>query len=335
MSAIPFEARCRYLPMAGNPRFAESRISNFWTFRCGRAWKSPRISFASRLFADPWGGTSVYASPEAVDFKQRTAIANPAVMGELVAPLTAGASGRVLSGQALDVQLYHGELSSASLSQIFSGANSALVATSDGNWEVLQFINAEEIQSDIWRLSGLLRGQCGTEREAMRPRPSGTPFILVTDAVGPAGLKSEETGLELSWRIGPSGEDFTDQFFSTVARTGGLRALEPLEPVQIRSRTGPKGDVHISWTRRGRIDADSWLAPDIPLGEEHEAYRVEIRKDEKLVRSVDVEGPNWTYSVAQRQSDLGTLAAEIDISVAMISAIVGPGRATRRKLQIN
>lgn len=297
--------------------------------------EKPPDQFRIAAFADPWGGTSVYVSPEAVDFKQRTVIANRAVMGELIAPLAGGASGRLLNGRALDVQLYHGELSSTSMAQIFSGANSALVATSDGNWEVLQFINAEEMQTDVWRLSGLLRGQCGTEREAMLSRPAGTPFILMTDAVGPAGLKSEETGLELSWRIGASGEDFTDQFFSTVERTGGLRALQPLEPVQIRSRTAPNGDVHISWIRRGRIDADSWLAPDIPLGEEREAYHVEIRKDEKLVRSVDVEGPNWTYSVSQRQSDLGTLTAEIDFSVAMISARVGPGRAARRKLQIN
>lgn len=296
--------------------------------------EKPVDQFRVAAFADPWGGVSVYASPEAVDFKPRTALANRAVMGELVAPLVAGASGRVLNGQTLDVQLYYGELSSASLSQILSGANSALVGTADGNWEALQFLNAEEIQSDVWRLNGLLRGQCGTEREAMQPRAAGTPFILMNDAVSPAGLKSEETGLELSWRVGASGEDFTDQFFSTVARAGGLRALQPLEPVQMRSRTGSNGDVHINWIRRGQIDADSWLAPDIPLGEEREAYRVEIRKDEKLIRSVDVDSPDWTYGVSQRLGDLGSLESEIDFSVAMISAVVGPGRPMRCKLAV-
>jgi hypothetical protein len=87
--------------------------------------------------------------------------------------------------------------------------------------------------------------------------------------------------------------------------------------------------------RRGRIDADSWFAPDLPLGEERELYLVEIRKDEKLVRSLEVEKPNWTYGLAQRQSDHGGLTSEIDFSVAMISAIVGPGRAARRKLPID
>jgi hypothetical protein len=297
--------------------------------------EKPSDQFRIAAFADPWGGTSVYASPEATDFKQRTLISHRAVMGELTAPLSAGPSGRVLKAQSLTVRLYDGELSSASLSQVLNGANSALLSAPEGSWEIMQFLDAEEVEGDVWRLSGLLRGQCGTEREAAQPRPSGTPFILVNDALSPAGLKPEETGLELAWRIGASGEDFTDQYFTTVERAGGLRALQPLEPVHIRSRTEANGDVHINWVRRGRIDADSWFAPDLPLGEERELYRLEIRDAEKLVRSLEVDKPNWTYDLAQRKSDLGELTSDIDFSVAMISAIVGPGRAARRKLPVN
>ncbi|NWM88931.1 hypothetical protein GY653_25940, partial [Escherichia coli] len=78
-----------------------------------------------------------------------------------------------------------------------------------------------------WRLSGLLRGQCGTEREALQPREKGAPFILLDGAVMPAGLKARETGLALRWRIGAAGQDFSDRYFSTVTMTGGIRALEP------------------------------------------------------------------------------------------------------------
>jgi len=127
----------------------------------------------------------------------------------------------------------------------------------------------------------------------MQPRPEGTPLILLDEAISPAGLKAEETSLELYWRIGASGEDFSDQFFSTVTGAGGLRALQPLEPVHIKSVTDSNRDVHISWIRHGRTDADSWLAPDIPVGEERETYHIEIRKDVVLVRSADVESANW------------------------------------------
>nr|WP_237143354.1 hypothetical protein [Phyllobacterium zundukense] len=216
--------------------------------------------------------------------------------------------------------------------QMLNGVNSPLLGTPDGSWEVLQFLNAEETQSDQWRLTGLLRGQSGTEREAMQTRPKGMPFILLDEAVSPAGLKAQEAGLELTWRIGASGEDFSDQFFSTTTRAGGLRALQPLEPVHLRSRTDSNGDIHIDWMRRGRIDADSWLAADIPVGEERETYRIEIRKDEKLLRFAEVDEPSWIYKASDRLADLGNLDTEIDLSIAMISAAVGPGRAMRRKL---
>jgi hypothetical protein len=292
--------------------------------------EKPVDQFRVAAFAKPWSGVSVFASPEMSGFEPRATLGNRAVMGELVTELRAGLSGRLAKNQALDVELYYGELSSVTLTQMLNGANSAILATPEGGWEVLQFLNAEEIQPDRWRLTGLLRGQCGTEREAMRPRPEGMPFILLDEGVKPAGLKTQEASLELYWRIGASGEDFSDQFFHTVSKAGGLRALLPLEPVHVRSRTDSNGDINISWIRRGRVDADSWLAAEIPVGEEREAYRIEIRKDERLLRSADVDSTNWSYTKAQRLSDFDSLDAEFDFSVAMISAVVGPGRRAHK-----
>lgn len=97
-----------------------------------------------------------------------------------------------------------------------------------------------------------------------------------------------------------------------MTSAGGLRALQPLEPVHVRSRIDSNGDMHISWIRRGRIDADSWLATDIPVGEEREAYHIELRNNEGLVRSVDVDRSNWTYRASDRLADFGDLQAKID-----------------------
>lgn len=58
--------------------------------------------------------------------------------------------------------------------------------------------------------------------------------------------------------------------------------------------------IAVSSIRRGRIDADSWLAADIPAGEEREAYQIEIRKGGVLVRTADVDNANWSYSASQR-----------------------------------
>ncbi|QND52404.1 host specificity protein [Phyllobacterium sp. 628] len=285
-------------------------------------------------FARPWSGASAYASPETSGFEPRTALVDRSVMGRLTQPLRGGPSGRLLANAVLEVELYFGALRSTTLPQLFNGANSALMATPDGSWEILQFLNAEEIQQDRWRLSGLLRGQCGTEREASQPREKDTPFILLDGTVLPAGLKMRETGLDLHWRIGASGQDFSDQYCSTVSMTGGIRALEPLEPVHIRSRIGRQGDLRISWIRRGRIDADNWLAPDIALGEERETYRIEIRNSGILIRSLTVDRPEWNYSAAQRLADYCSLATTIDFSVAMVSGTVGSGRFARALLNM-
>ncbi|MEK1890328.1 MAG: hypothetical protein AAAB35_22755 [Phyllobacterium sp.] len=200
---------------------------------------------------------------------------------------------------------------------------------------MLQFLNAEEVESDRWQLSGLLRGQCGTEMEALDPRPVGTRFILLDRAVSPLGLKPQEAGLSLNWRIGTSGEDFTDQFYTTTTAVGGLRALQPLEPVHLRINGETNGDLQFRWIRRGRIDADNWLATDIPLGEDREAYRIRVRVGERLVRSADVAGPSWTYAQSQRRDDLGRPDADFDFDVAMISAVTGAGRSARLAVRQN
>jgi hypothetical protein len=288
--------------------------------------------FRIASFSRPWSGVSVFVSPEQSGFEQRATLADSAVMGELTAPLEGGPSGRWLDSQTLAIRLYDGELSSVSQSRLLNGANSALVGTPDSGWEVLQYLNAEETGGGLWQLTGLLRGQCGTEPEAMQPKAKGAPFILLNDAVYPVGLKGQEAGLELKWRIGASGEEFTDQFYGTQIKAGGLRALQPLAPVHIRSVMRSDGGMDIGWIRRGRIDADSWLSREIPLGEDREAYHVEILLEGQVVRSFETSASNWTYGATERQKDLGDTDAVFDFTVAMISATTGPGQRARCKL---
>lgn len=291
--------------------------------------ENPLDQLRVAAFARPWAGASVHASPEDTGFAARTVLPDRAVMGRLAKTLAGGVSGRLLNNAALEIDLHFGALRSTTLPQLFNGANSALLASPDGQWEILQFLHAEEVAADRWCLSGLLRGQCGTEREALQPREIHTPFILLDGAVMPAGLKARETGLALRWRIGAAGQDFSDRYFSTVTMTGGIRALEPLEPVHLSGRTDARGDLHIAWIRRGRIDADSWLATEIPLGEEREAYRIDIRNSGKLIRSTEVTRPEWLYPAALRLADFGSLASAVDFSVAMISSAAGAGRFAR------
>ncbi|MGH6763098.1 MAG: baseplate multidomain protein megatron [Phyllobacterium sp.] len=302
---------------------------------CWPGSEEPAEQFRIAAFARPWRGASVFASPEQTGFAGRSLVPSAAVMGELVAPLTGGApSGRIAHDQAVEVKLYAGELHSVTRVQMLNGANTGLLRSPDGNWEIFQFRNAVEVEPDLWLLTELLRGQAGTEMQAASDKPEGAAFILLDEAVLPAGLKPREIGLELQWRVGAPGRDFSDEYYTTVPATGGLRALAPLPPAHIKAERQPNGDLAFRWIRRGRIGADDWLGADIPLGEAREAYRVEIRSAGVTLRVDEVDQPGWTYGAAARQADFGNGEGSFEFAVAMLSERIGAGVFARRVITV-
>jgi hypothetical protein len=209
------------------------------------------------------------------------------------------------------------------LAQILNGANTGLLQAPNGDWEIFQFLDAEEIGTNRWRLSRLLRGQLGTETAALADKPVETPFILLDTAVSGVGLSASELGLELNWRVGTAGKTFSDAYFDTVQQSGGLRGLTPLSPVHLKYDRAANGDLTLGWTRRGRIDTDSWLGEDIPLGEERELYTVEVWQNGAVVRRDQVTSATWTYVKAIRTADVGVGAFELRIT--MVSTKIGAG----------
>src|SRR5690606_180185 len=156
-----------------------------------------------------------------------------------------------------------------------NGANTAAIRSNSGAWEIVQFGAAEEVSASTWRLTRLLRGQFGTEDATGAGASPGAAFGLLNVAVVTGGLTPGQAGLAVNWRIGPARQDFGGASFVQTTEIGGLRARLPLAPVHLRCERTAGGDAVLHWIRRGRIGADSWLASDIPLGEESERYRVE------------------------------------------------------------
>jgi len=96
-----------------------------------------------------------------------------------------------------------------------------------------------------------------------------------------------------------------------------------LSAVHVKAERLSNNDLLFGWIRRGRVDADSWLGEEIPLGEEREAYQVEIWSSDVLVRSVQVQAASWIYPGADRLSDLGS--SDFQLRVAMVSSKIGAG----------
>ncbi|HWD12985.1 glycoside hydrolase TIM-barrel-like domain-containing protein [Pseudochrobactrum sp. sp1633] len=277
--------------------------------------------FRIACYAKPWREVALYSSPEDSDYQLRTMVPHAAVMGELATGLKAAASGRLMHQQSFDVRLYHGELQTQTLRQVLNAANTALVQNAQGSWEILQFLQAEEVSAGHWRLKTLLRGQCGTEESARFEKQTGAAFVLLDDRVVPAGLQESDAELLLNWRAGSAGQEFSDAYFSTQSSVGGVRALQPLSPVHLRYQRQNNAEIVFEWVRRGRIDADNWMGEDIPLGEATEKYQIQLWNDETLLLKSEVMQPRFIYTGQVSSGDL------LRIEVAQVSQAYGAGAA--------
>ena len=287
--------------------------------------------FRVAAFARPWRSQLVYASAEEAGYAHVATVPARATLGTVVAATPGRCEGRIDRTGSITVALYGGALASVSLTALLNGANAAAIRADSGGWEVFQFGTAEEVEPSVWRLTALLRGQLGTGDAAIAGASPGAPFVLVDAAIVKAGLTPQQTGMALNWRIGPAGREFGGPDFIGMQASGGVRALLPLSPVHLRLARAADGDATLSWVRRGRIDADSWLGEDIPLGEESERYRIEIATaGGAVLRTAETSEPRWTYAAAQQSADFPVRPADIEVTVRQIGAAAGAGLAAKK-----
>jgi hypothetical protein len=274
-------------------------------------------------FSDPWpGGAALYRSAGGAPSLSGIAPAH-AVMGRLETALPPAGSGR-RTWRALDIRLSYGTLSSKEAADLFAGANAFAVKSDDGGWQVCQFQNAELLESGAWRLSGLLRGQAGTEAEALAGASAGARFVLLTQAVTQASFSAAQRGLSFEWQAGPETDLPDTDNFTSRDLVMTARGLMPLSPVHLRAaREGD--DIRLSWIRRTRTGGDSWEG-EVPLGELSERYRVTIFDGETPVRTAETTAPEYAYEAAAILADFGGDPGEaLSFSVAQISDAVGAG----------
>jgi hypothetical protein len=105
------------------------------------------------------------------------------------------------------------------------------------------------------------------------------------------------------------------------------RNLEPFSPVHISGERDGSDNLTISWIRRSRIDSEWRDGVGIPLGEESEAYQVDILDSDDVVRTIEVTSPTASYSAADQTTDFGSAQSSIDVKIYQMSAVVGRGYA--------
>ncbi|WP_306118124.1 MULTISPECIES: glycoside hydrolase/phage tail family protein [unclassified Roseitalea] len=297
--------------------------------------EAPRRNARLAVFAVPERAQAVLASPGGDGFEQRQIVPSNAVMGDLLDPLLPGPSGRYDRAGALRVQLYGGALATVSEALLLGGRNVLAIVKPSGLIELVQFAQAEELSADQWRLTGLLRGQLGTEDAAAETAPVGARAVAIDAHVRPAGLLAGEIGLDMNWRVGPRGRAFSERYFASFPARGGERALTPLSPVHLKARRTEDDGIALSWIRRTRLDGDAWTGPDVPLGEEFERYVLDLlAADQSLLASVETTTPAHIVDPAAVSALYGAMPAQIGLRVAQISARMGSGIAATATLPV-
>jgi hypothetical protein len=280
----------------------------------------------------PWAGpVAVYSSRTDSGYRLNREVLTPAVMGTILDDVEKATPGLWARG-SIRVRLDWGTLQSRDPADVLNGANAAAVRSAgSADWEVIQFQSANRIGPDEYLLSGLLRGQAGTEAVVPGAWPAGADFVLVDAALVQLDLPAASRGMEMKLLVGPASKPFIDpSYIQTQAYFEGA-GLRPYAPAHLRGRHLAGGGLELSWVRRTRIDGDGWSGPDVPLGEEVEIYRVTLRTDGTAVGSFDV-----TEQVAVVPSSILAgvpLAASLEVGVAQVSMTFGPGPEARLNLR--
>ena len=282
---------------------------------------APRMAAA----ADPWCGVAIYKDAGAGLVLDQV-LRDEATLGRTLTPLMPGPVSRWDEANGLSVVLSGGELSSADELAVLSGANRAALETPEGDWEVIQFREAVLTAPGTYELRGLLRGQAGTEAAMRNPLEAGARFVLLDAAVTELGLADTERSLERSWAFGPAKLPYDDPAYASVTRAFDGVGLRPFSPVHVRARRDETGAIQLTWIRRTRTGGDSWAGLDVPLGEESEAYEVEIRDGETVKRVIAASAPEAVYGAAEQTADFGgTEFTTLDITIYQLSRAFGRG----------
>ena len=281
-------------------------------------------------FCRPWRRMLVSASAGTEGYRSRAALDRPARLGLLTTPLGTGVTGRFDRGSAVELELFFGGLSSAASLAVLNGENRIAVRSANGAWEIIGFADAEETSPNRWRLTGLLRGLAGTEDAMTAGADVGAPVVMLDEAVVPLGITGEERGLSMNWLVESLGQ--SGGRAGPFAFAGGIRAETPLSPVHIRGARQVSGDIRLTWTRRGRREADGWDSADIPLDEPEERYRIEILAGEAVRRSVEVTATAFIYAAADELADFGAPQASLSLRVRQLGRAVPLGMAGEKTI---
>ena len=213
-------------------------------------WDGTGYSDDRRLFAavstgeGRWAGATLHAVQNGVLVDIEQSVHRRATVGELSQPLAASNAIRLEADASIEVRLPGSnlQLERTNAAGIAQGRNRILIGS-----EVVQFLRADPIGADIWRLTGLLRGRGGTEPFATDHQAGTIAVLLDSDIAELPRAAAAMATTEGFVALGASGQSAQA---ATIDNTG--LSLMPPAPVHAHASFDAAGNLALSWVRRAR-----------------------------------------------------------------------------------
>jgi hypothetical protein len=300
--------------------------------------QSSDVAYAPHLaaYADPWpGSVLLYRSASDSGYAVDTTLSTAAQMGETLYDFYSGPVNRWDTVNALYVKMYSGTLVSVSEEDVLNGAN-VLGLQNGAEWEILQFATATLTDTMTWKLTGLLRGQLGTEQAMASPLAAGARVVVLNSKIVQSAIPEAQYSTTFNYKWGPSDKDISNAAYQSDSIAFQGVGLRPYAPCHVGFAWNG-GDLTFTWIRRDRsVAADGWDQTEIPLSETAESYDLEILNaaGTAVVRTVSsLTSAAATYTAAQQASDFSAgLPNPLILKLYQLSTVFGRGAAKIQSL---
>lgn len=272
-----------------------------------------------------WTGAVIYRSADGgATWTQVQAVANEAKVGRINTALPAGITSTWDYENAIDVIVGSGTtLESRTEEDVLTGANAAAIGV-HGRWEIVQFLDAELISSNRYRLTTLLRGRRGTEHLVGTSQVNDRFVLISGPGIVRVPLSSSQIGVEMYYRGVTAGSTLAAS--TNQAFTSSGMALETFSPVHVRGeRDDSSEDLTITWIRRDRLYQTMRDGVELPNSEASESYSIDIMDGSSVARTLTSSTPTVIYTAADQTTDFGAPVPEVTVRIYQLSAIVGRG----------
>ena len=271
-----------------------------------------------------WPGASISRSLDDVEYAEAARVSERAILGVTTTTLGNYTGVGFDERNTVTVSLSYGTISSSTRAGLLADAsvNNIMIGA-----ELVRFRTATFVDDGIYTLSGLLRGQKGTEW-AMAGHSSYDRVVLMQSA----GMRYVTIDLpSLSavryYKGVTLGKSLAS--VSSEAFTCHGVSLKPLAPVNLRRTVGTGNQITLTWSRRTRLDCTFTGAAGIsvPLGEGVEAYEVDVVliAGSVLKRTISAGSASAVYTAAMQTADGIGASTPIRFDVYQMSAVVGRG----------